>query len=259
MQATSELYRNLLDTDHRKETRVAIGEIGKLITKQGDAITFGGTGILVGSSGADGGYGESLLISVETDSYLFTQDMPEVGCCICSRIRLEMIKPLGEIPRRARLVPYTRLTDGERYSEWIQKGVYYIDTRKKKEDGSGIEKIIIDGYDAMRMADQDYPHSELDWPAADLDVVKEIAQLMGVAVDARTEAIMKHGYRVQYPAGYTCREVLGYLAAMYAGSFIMSDLGELRLVLLNGIPEETRYLIASAGRPITFGGVRVLV
>ena len=46
---------------------------------------------------------------------------------------------------------------------------------------------------------------------------------------------------------------------MYAGCFVMSDLGELRLVALNGIPAETRYLIAAAGQPITFGGVRILV
>ena len=56
MQTTSDLYRELLSGSHWKETRLAIGETGKLITKLGDTITFGGTSILVGRSGADGGY-----------------------------------------------------------------------------------------------------------------------------------------------------------------------------------------------------------
>lgn len=259
MQNTSALYKEILGQNHRKECRLAIGETGKLITKQGDSITFGGTSILVGASGADGGYDESTLISMSTSIRVFSQEAPTVGCCISGEIDVEMLKPLGDVPKQARLVPYVRLTDGVRYSEWIQKGVFYIDTRQKREDGSGIEKIVIHGYDAMLKTEQDYPGSKLDWPARDIDVVKEIAGFIGVSVDSRTISLMANGYPIQYPGEYTCREVLGYIAAMYAGCFVMSDQGELRLVTLNGIPPETRYLIAGSGQPITFGGVRILV
>lgn len=259
MQETSELYKELLASNARRETRLAIGETGVLITKQGDAITFGGVSILTGATGADGGYDETLLMSMETDSRVFSEDTPSVGDCISSQIDIEMIKPLADIPRQARLVPYVRLTDGVRVSEWIQKGVYCIDTRQKKEDGSSIEKIVIHGYDDMLKAEQDYPASTLSWPAKDIDVVREIAAFMGVSVDSRTLDLMTWGYLVQYPAGYSCREALGYIAAMYAGCFIMSDIGELRLVGLCDIPAETRYLIAAEDQPITFGGVRILV
>ena len=259
MQKTSALYKELLSADHSMETRLAIGETGVLITKQGEGITFGGVSILTGSSGADGGYDESLLISMETDSRVFSEDTPSVGDCISSQIDVEMLKPFGEIPTRARMVPYIRLTDGVRHSEWIQKGVFYIDTRTKKEDGSDIEKIVIRGYDDMLKAEQDYPSSTLSWPAKDIDVVREIAAFLGVSVDARTVPIINRGYRINYPAGYSCRDTLGYIAAMYAGSFVMSDLGELRLITLYGIPKETRYLIEPAGFAITFGGDRILV
>ena len=259
MQKTSELYQELLASNYKTETRLAIGETGKLITRQGDTITFGGTSILVGATGADGGYDESLLVSMETRNSMFPGENPLVDCCAIGEIDIEMHKPIGEIPAKARLVPYVRLTDGVRASEWIQKGVFYVDTRKKKEDGSAIEKIVIEGYDDMRRTEQDYPSSSLRWPAKDIDVVREIASFIRVSVDPRTAAIMNHGYSVQYPGGYSCREVLSYIAAMYAGCFIMSDLGELRLVALNSIPAETRYLIAEGGQPITFGGVRILV
>lgn len=259
MQKTSALYQELLSADHSVETRLAIGETGVLITKQGEAITFGGVSILTGSSGADGGYDETMLMSMETDSRVFSEDTPSVGDCISRQIDIEMLKPFGEIPTRARMVPYVRLTDGYRFSEWIQKGVFYIDTRTKKEDGSTVEKIVIRGYDDMLKAEQDYPASPLAWPARDIDVVREIAAFIGVALDPRTIPIINRGYTIQYPAGYSCRDVLGYIAAMYAGCFVMSDIGELRLVTIYGIPKETRYLIDRSGAAITFGGVKILV
>lgn len=265
MQQTSALYQELLSDFQagkpgvKYEPRLAIGETGVLITKQGDSITFGGVSILVGASGGDGGYDESFLIAMETDNRVFSEESPTVGNCISSEIDVEMVKPFGELPRQARLVPYVRLTDGSRHSEWIQKGVFYIDTRTQKEDGSSIEKIVIHGYDDMLKAEQDYPASTLSWPAKDVDAVKEIAEFIGISIDARTLSLMTRGYTIQYPAGYSCRDVLGYIAAMYAGCFVMSDLGELRLVTIHGIPKETRYLIEKGGSVITFGGDRILV
>lgn len=266
MHETSPLYKELLSEYQagapgvKFETRLAIGETGVLITRQGDSITFGGVSILVGSTGGDGGYDESLLMpGMATMQAVFSEESPSVGACISSEIDVKMLKPLGEIPEMARIVPYVRLTDGFRHSEWIQKGVYYIDTRSKIEDGSSIEKIQIHGFDDMLKAEQDYPSSTLAWPARDIDVVREIAASLGVSVDARTIPIINRGYRINYPAGYSCRDTLGYIAAMYAGSFVMSDLGELRLITLYGIPKETRYLIEPAGFAITFGGDRILV
>lgn len=265
MQQTSVLYQELLSAyqsgqpNIKCETRLAIGETGVLITRRGESITFGGVSILVGATGGDGGYDESLLVSMEADFQVFSDESPNVGNCVSSEIDVEMVKPFGEIPQRARLAPYIRLTDGVRYSEWIQKGVFYIDTREKKEDGSSIEKIIIHGYDDMLKTEQDYPASTLAWPARDIDVVREIAAFIGVSIDPRTISIIKRGYTIQYPAGYSCRDVLGYIAAMYAGCFVMSDIGELRLITIYGIPKETRYLIDRNGAAITFGGVKILV
>lgn len=259
MHVVSDLYRELLSNDARREVRLSIGENGNLITKLGEKITFGGVSILVGMTGADGGFDESSLISMSTENRVFSNDMPEVGCCIAGQIDVEMLLPAGTITKRSRMVPYVRLTDGQRVSEWIQKGVYYIDTRQIKNDSSSIKRLVIHGYDDMLKAEQDYPSSHLNWPAKDIDVVREIAQFMDVDIDKRTTAHMVHGYEIQYPAGYSCREVLGFIAGMYAGCFVMSDLGELQLVTLNEIPPETRYLITNNGEVITFGGVRILV
>ena len=77
MQKTSDLYQQLLQTDYSVDTRLAIGEPGVLITKRGEAITFGGVAILTGATGADGGYDETLLMSMETANRLFSEDTPE--------------------------------------------------------------------------------------------------------------------------------------------------------------------------------------
>lgn len=253
MQNTSALYRELISGPHRFEVALAIGESGRLITRQGGGITFGGVGILIAASGGDGGYGEDYLISMETEGNVFSGENPTVGGCMARKLRAEMAKPYGEIPRQARLVPYVRVTDGQRRSEWIQKGVFYLDTR----EFSG-NRMILTGYDDMLKAEQDFPAVEKGWEnPTDIQVVHLIAGAMGINVDGRTAEIMNRGYRIRYPGDYSCREVLGSIAAMYAGSFVISDLGELLLIPLNSMPKETRFLTDHTGYAITFGGDRI--
>lgn len=264
MQPTSDLYKSLFadlvagTPGVRYETRMTIGDTGTLINRKGDSITFGGVRILVGSSGPDSGFDESVLISVKTALRMFSKDTPSIGDCVSSEIDVSLLQPAAHIPRQARLVPYVRLTDGARSSEWLQQGVYFIDTRASSGSDS-VKKMTLHGYDAMLKAEADYPPSSLQWPARDIDVIREISEAMGVAVDARTVAIMTKGYRIEYPGDYSQRETLGYIASLYAGCFVMSDLGELRLIQLAGIPPETRYLVTGNGQAITFGGVRIRV
>jgi hypothetical protein len=55
------------------------------------------------------------------------------------------------------------------------------------------------------------------------------------------------------------REVLGFIAAMYGGNWVITKEGKLSLITLAGLPEETNYLVTNFGNPITFGGDRILV
>ena len=258
MQKTSSLYKQLLaDPGHWKEYSLAIGESGVLVNERAERITFGGTNILVASSGAEGGFRESSIISMSTQKSIFSDSNPSVGNCIAGQITVEMMKPKGDIPRRARLAPYVRLTNGKEHSEWIQKGVFFIDHREYSGDEN--ERMVINGYDHIILTEDEFPSSTHEWPRTDIDVVRDIASEIGTALDIRTIQIMNKGYKINYPAGYSIREVLENIAAMYAGSFIMSDTGELLLVTMFGIPKETNYLIDNAGFVVTFGGDRILV
>lgn len=260
MQNVSETYRRLVSGTHWAEVSVAIGESSRLITKQGERITFGGVAILTGSSGGEGGYRENMLKSVKTSHAVFPGDTPGVGNCVAGKIVVEMRVPRAEIPKRARIVPYVRLTDGKTVSEWIQKGVFYLDKRETLDPDNAFPTLRLTGYDAMLAAEKDYPpQSALAWPATDAQVVREIAEYLRLNIDPRTWVVLNMDYAIQYPAGYSCREVLGYIAALYGANWLITDLGELRLLALNGIPPETRYLVDRQGDAITFGGVRILV
>lgn len=232
MQSTSALYKSILaGNNHWYETKVNIG-------------------------GVD--YGENVLFSVSTSSSMFSGN-PELGKAISGEIDISMIAPSTVIPKMATIIPYVRVCNATQQSEWIQHGVYFIDTRETTQNGDGLNVMDIHGYDAMLKGEQMYPTTSLDWPAVDTDVLEEIASFMGVDIDSRTYDIMTEAYTLPLPASYTMREVLGYLGSMYAGSFIITELGKLRLISIYDLPPETNYLVDNAGSAITFGGDRILV
>lgn len=165
-----------------------------------------------------------------------------------------------EFSRAAPIKPYIRLVENETQtaSVWIQKGLFFIDTRPVEESGE-MEIVDIQGFDALRKANQKYPSSALSWtnttPKA-RDVVKEIAKFIGVTVKTATDNKMRApnpAYVIGFPAQYTVAEVLGSIAAMYGGNFIIDDIGQLALVGLMDLPDETYYLITEKGSYITFG------
>lgn len=255
MQTTSALYKEIIAGDHWFETSLVIGDEFYLIDESLNYITFGGTRIYYDSD--SGGYGENMLKEVKTTQHVFTDDKPAVGCCVSAEIDVTMIKPTATIAKTSSMKPYVRVCSAEKQSEWIPKGVYYIDTRS---DGESTDEIAFHGYDAMLKAETVLPTTGDvgAWPMTDIDTVRFIAALMGVEVDPRTVDIVQRGYVVEYPAGYSLREILGFIAGMYAGNFIMSDEGKLRLVRLNEIGIETHYLVDNVGSVIKFGGDRIL-
>lgn len=152
-------------------------------------------------------------------------------------------------------------TDTTEYlvSEWLQQGVFFIDTREVTQNNNGLDILTIHGFDAMLKTEQMYSSNTVVGDNRDISYVRAVADEIGVAVDPRTWEIMQTGYTIPFPLGYSLREILGYIASAYAGCFIISDVGQLRLVALENIIDETRCLINESGDTITFGGDRILV
>ena len=204
-------------------------------------------------------YYESDLFSMNTSPALFV-DVPSVGNCYSAEIDVVMIAPDVPIPTMAEMRPYTRLVGEELTSAWIPQGVFFIDTRELENNSNVLDPILkLHGYDAMLKAGALYPNDTEEYPKVDTYVVDKIAEAMGVEVDDRTYDIMVNEYPINLPATYTMREVLGYIASMYAGNFCMSQEGKLRLVDLTHIGLETNLLIDQTGSAIVFGEDRILV
>lgn len=263
MQETSTLYRQIVaGENHWFERSVVIGESGVLITKKAERILFGGTAIVVSRSAADSGYHDEKLLHVETSLKMFDKT-PVFGKAVSAEIHLKILKPYGELPPMAQVIPYVRACDKDNKSEWIQQGVFFIDEREETKNDDGLEVLTITGYDAIMQAGVEYEDSgTLDWSGGtvlDTEMVGEIAGQMGVSVDPRTWDIMTDAFQIPLPAGYTLREILGYIAGAYAGCFIMNDVGELRLVSISGLPRQTNLLIDQIGDYITFGGQRIML
>lgn len=241
MQTVSALYNSIMaDPNHWFQTKLSINGID---------------------------YAENQLFSIASKLRVFGSEQPTVGGCLAGELEVKMLMPSVYIPRMATVRPYTRVTNGTQTSEWIPQGVFFIDTRETTHNDYGVDILALHCYDAMLKAEADYPSTTHSWPYSDKNTVKEIAKAMGLqssisstsGIDGRTLTLMNKNYQIALPVGYSMREVLGNIAAMYAGNWIMNYDGKLRLVTLTELPEETNYLIDETYSAITFGGDRILV
>ena len=214
-------------------------------------------------------YEQDKLVSVKT-SVALMQGLA-AGNAVSAQLDLVIHNP-GTIPRMAEIDLYVRLNDGTTQSEWLPKGVFFIDTREYDETA---DQLTIHAYDAMLKTEQSFTQagSQGEWPRTDIAVVKEIAYRIGLSasasatdgIDSRTLAILTNGYAVQYPGitledgtpqystdgAYSMREVLGYIGAMYGGNWCITDEGKLRLIAIEVPPPAVLKFSSSA--PFTLG------
>lgn len=151
--------------------------------------------------------------------------------------------------------------DGEEYieSEWLPQGVFFIDTRKITANENNLDILTIHGFDAMLKAEQDYSSNAVVGDNYDTAYVQAIADAIGVNVDSRTWTVMQGGHLIPFPLGYSMREILGMIAGIYIGSFIITEEGKLRLVSLTELPQETNLLITEDGDVLVFGTDAILI
>ena len=238
MQNTDATYRALLAAGAPKEVQAVIGG-----NPSGGVI-----------------YPQSKIVSATT-SRSVESGSATIGNCVAKTLNITLRDP-GTIPRMARIVMRYRLNDGTRQSSWIPKGTFFIDTR---EEGNGVLKIV--AYDAVLKMDLPYAQSgaQSGWPKTDIACVNEIINRIKVgndlSLDSRT--VLNKGFLVQFPGfgdgAYTMREVLGYIGAMYAGNWVITEQNTLMLIKMGDIPAQTNYLVTEHNEHIIIGGYRILV
>lgn len=176
-----------------------------------------------------------------------------VGNACASQLNVSFY-PRVDPPTMAKIVVFVRLKYNEQVSEWIQRGVYYIDVREKDPWG----RLNITAYDAMLKSEQVYmgEGDVGEWPRAMPTVVNDICNRMGVPLDPRTQL---KSYGVEYPNDFTMREILGYVAAAHGGNWIVTNIETLLLIRVAPLPVRTNLLVDELNQPILFGEVQILV
>lgn len=175
-------------------------------------------------------------------------DTPKVGSCIAGTLKLTILDPNEQIPRMAEIKPFVRLSNDDEATEWYPQGVFYVDTRKRINDGK-IATMAFEAFDAMLKTEQDCPAS-----GTDITVVNSIASMIGVTVDASVTNAITNGYSVAstYKNNNTAREVLGFIAAAYGGAFFIGNDGSLKFATMY-LPVDTNFLVNEDGDEIMFG------
>lgn len=195
-------------------------------------------------------YGPDVEVSHSVDSGLYEQ----FGIGNAATAKLTMSFFADEIPRAATIKRYIRLRNGDQITEWLPKGVFFINRRS---DDAGY--WTIEAYDAMRKAEAVWaPDQSLTFPMTMTAAAAEFARIMEVELDPRT--VLNPAYTVDYPANdYTIRDELRFIAAAHCGNWTVTGEGKLLLVPLLSIPPETNYLVTEYGSAIVLGGVKILV
>ena len=247
MQNTSTVYKELYSLPHIKEAKLEI---------------YDTTGVqLIGT------FTDEKLISMSTERSLVDEDTLRVGCCASGEIDVEFIPTDNNgnriaIPRMAMLKPYYRLhsVDSNNTSEYIQKGVYFIDTREENKANGALK---VHGFDALIKSEANYPSDTAsEYPKQDTAIVTFLANALGVTVDSRTWNVITGLYSIGLPLGYSIREVLGGIAAMYCANFCISDTGSLLAIGVDSLQTSNtvfNLVDTVSGASLTFGGDRISV
>lgn len=169
-------------------------------------------------------YKSGVLIDFSIENSLSLSDELELGTAIPSKLTIRF-RTREHFPPNAKIVPYLSLsTAGLTWQEatypwqdaafswlggstdWMPMGEFYID---KRTEDRGVWTYTC--YDKLVFADVPYI-SQLNYPATMKAVWDEICNRLGFKYDSSVQ--INSSYRIQAgPAGYSCRQVLGYIAS----------------------------------------------
>lgn len=224
MHKPSDTYKKILAGKHRVETVLQVGSSADV------AVCWSIPGTV---------YGADMITKISQRGDILDREAPGIGYFVARKLEITMLDPGKQVSAMGRLVPYSRLVSDDGVSEWIPKGVFYVDTRKKAMVDTQTATVDIIGYDAGLKASIDYDAAALTWPATDAQVVADIAEKIETAYDVSNLA---GGFTIAKPEEKTCCEVLRGIAALYGGNFTVDDCGVLRLLPLQtaGTPEAVK-------------------
>lgn len=167
-------------------------------------------------------------ISSPTINRALTQAGLSIGNAVSATCRFS-VRTDANIPDGAEVRIKMRFSNGTTNSEWLPAGTYYI-SHRRVDPVAGLMEL--ECFDAMLKANSEYEPTG-SWPRAMTALVTEIAGLLGVSLDTRTQILTGENYMVPLPeSGTTINTILGWIAAVHGGNWVITPENKLRLVVI---------------------------
>ena len=158
---------------------------------------------------------------------------PVIGRCCTGSITIDVRQgDIEKIPKAASVDVDCRLSSYDKTlaSDWVPQGRYFV----TKRSGYG-DLVTLTCRDSMINAGKTYidkaQNTSRVWPAPMADILADIARIMNVTIDPRTEIQTGSEYTISVPDNdMLMSEILAKIAAVHGGNFIITESGQLRLV-----------------------------
>ena len=204
------------------------------------------------------------IISIEVTRQKLKSGTELIGNAIAGEIDISLRVDGRIFDVNAAIKPYMRMVkvDGDRTVPlyWIQKGVFYIDTREINADRT---ITTIHGYDFMTKFDVECTlpsyMSARGSSISSLTLLNDMSNLFGFTHTLTTSDESSFSYpRINLDVDtLTYRELLEEIASASFGNFVFNDDGVLELVQIS-YQSPSFFLVDEDGNYITFGGTRIL-
>lgn len=165
-------------------------------------------------------YGSNVIVDFVVDNSIVSGDDFTLGSAILSKLTLT-IKTSDVIVPNAKVIPYLALTGSSGPSEWLPLGEFFIDNREQVNS-----LWVFTCYDKLVWANVPYV-SQLSYPTTQQAVWDEICTRLGYTYDSSVQ--INPAYQIQAgPAGYSMRQVMGYIASANGACVYIDKSGMLR-------------------------------
>lgn len=153
-------------------------------------------------------YGNDKIVDFSIKTSITTSEEFELGSVVASQLTLK-IKTLSSVPANALIVPYIAMTGSTGPTEWLPLGHFYVDTREKN---GGVQTFVC--LDKLMWSNESYI-SGISYPATMKQVWDEICDSLDYSYDLSVQ--IDPTYMIQAgPAGFTKKQVMGYIASANA-------------------------------------------
>ncbi len=166
------------------------------------------------------------LFPMTVTAALCSDETLSIGNVISRKLDISIIPKATAIAKMSNVDVYMRFNGVNGPTDWVPKGKFFIDTRKK-----GSNRLDLTCYDSVLKMEKPFLDDGPvpDFPMPMPDAIAVICTRLGLTLD--NPSAISSSLSIEYPNEMTMREVAGHIASANGGNFIITESGKLRLAV----------------------------